>query len=88
MNRRDDLCSKGQSALYYLSDYGCVVRTKRGWWASNEKRTDLIGEWASIMLAQPTVGPYKSAKQAHTAYEQAHAKIRERIATKSATETT
>jgi hypothetical protein len=76
LHRRNDLCAKGQLALYHLLGYGCIIKTKRGWWASNETRHDLVGEWSNMMLVQPTLGPHKSAKEALAAYERARGELR------------
>ena len=75
LHRRDDLCKKGQTVMYYGPDYGVVVKVGRRWWASNDQRRELIGVESKEKLARPTVGPFSTAKEAHTAYESAREKI-------------
>jgi hypothetical protein len=69
--RRDDLCHKGQSRIYYFKDHGVIVKVGKGWWASNDQRRELIGVSPKGDLVQPTVGPFKSARDAYEAYETA-----------------
>ena len=67
--KRDDLCKKGQSRILYAKDYGVIVKTSKGWFASNDIRWELIGIAPNADLIQPTIGPYSSAKEAHAVYK-------------------
>jgi len=68
--RRDDLCADHQAAVYYLQDYGSVVQVKgRGWWCTNDCRISLVGIEPNERLAQPTLGPFKTAAAASQARE-------------------
>jgi hypothetical protein len=74
-HRRDDLCKKGQSALYYLADYGAIIKVGKGWWATNDRRWELVGVKPNQELFQPTLGPLKSAKEAAVAFAKAKEKF-------------
>ena len=70
--RRDDLCSGDQTALYYLSDYGSLIRVRgKGWYCTNDCRRSLVGVEANDTLAQPTLGPFATAEAACEARESA-----------------
>lgn len=66
--RRDDLCSKGQSRLLYCPDYGTILRDQKGWWATNDIRYHRVGVEPNDTLVQPTLGPFKTAQDAFRAY--------------------
>lgn len=69
-DRRDDLCAPHQTALYYLKDYGSLIRVHgQGWFCTNDSRISLVGLLENNRLAQPTLGPFKTAQLAHEARE-------------------
>lgn len=70
-SRRDDLCRKGQSRVYFANDIGVIVKVGKKWFASNDARHELIGVEPNDQLSQPTVGPLKSAKAAFEAFKEA-----------------
>ena len=68
--RRDLLSSHpGLTAIRHAKDWGVIVqRGRRGWWASNDIRWDLIGVQPNTELASPTLGPFKTFEDAFRAY--------------------
>ena len=66
--RRDDLCKGEQSRVLYCSGVGTLVKNKQGWYASNDTRLELIGVVPNAELCRPTLGPFKTAKDAFAAY--------------------
>jgi hypothetical protein len=66
--RRDDLCPKGVTKLYFSKEYGVILKVDKGWFASNDSRWNLIGVEPNENLSQPTVGPFDSAKEALAEY--------------------
>jgi len=73
LKRRDDMCPKGASKLYYSpstdSNRGLVIlRRKDGWYATQEHKLDLVGFFENSKLAR-TLGPFKSAKEALKAWD-------------------
>jgi hypothetical protein len=69
--KRNDLCCTGQSKLYRAQDAGVIVKVGSKWFASNDIRYELIGIRPNEDLVAPTVGPYRSAKEAFVAYKKA-----------------
>ena len=68
--KRRDLCHQGQTMVYYLNDYGAIIHIKnRGWWCTNDCRRYLVGILPNAQLAQPTLGPFKTAEAACQARE-------------------
>lgn len=62
---RPDLISEHQTAVYYMSDYGSIIRVRgRGWYCTNDCRYKLVGTMPNDQLAQPTLGPFKTAREA------------------------
>lgn len=66
--RRDDLCKPGQSRVLYSKDEGYIVKTRKGWFATNDLRLELVGTASVSDLCQPSCGPHKTAKEAYDAY--------------------
>jgi len=69
--RRDDLCKKGQTAVYLLVGYGAIIKVGKGWYGTIDPRWELVGVKRSHELVQPTIGPLKSAKEAAEAFAKA-----------------
>jgi hypothetical protein len=57
--------------VWHAKGFGVIVRRKKEYWISNDTRWKLIGHVPNSELCQPTLGPFKSRKEALTAYEAA-----------------
>lgn len=68
---RHDMATPEQPKIYYMLGYGSIVKVKgKGWYASNDCRWRFVGVCSNEELAQPTLGPFKTATEACVAREQ------------------
>jgi hypothetical protein len=72
-NHRSDVitCWPGVRDFYYSPDYGSLVKRKIGWYATNDKRIELVGNTPNKDLISPTLGPFENEMKAAEAYAKA-----------------
>ena len=66
--KRDDLCHKGQSRCLLAPGGAALVKVGNRWYATVDDRRELLGLDPNHRLAQPTVGPYESARLCFEAF--------------------
>ena len=73
--RRRDLATNGIQDYYCAKDFGYIIRRGKGWWASNDIRTEKVGREPNGDLVEPTLGPFHSFDEAFAAYYAAMKKL-------------
>jgi hypothetical protein len=61
----------GVLSVWHAKDFGVVLRRRSGWWASSDTRWERVGVEPNADLAQPTLGPFTTQREAEIAYEAA-----------------
>jgi hypothetical protein len=56
------------SEILWSPGVGAIIRRDEKWYATNDVRYDLVGVSPNTDLVQPTLGPFKTEKEAMACY--------------------